>query len=94
MEAIEIRTPTLIGNIEIRLYDLVILPEDDAPQQATFEIGVLDEEGQPVRRWTRQGNLVPYLDDASTYLTTADRAYLIDLLARIRQEATLRVLGA
>ena len=94
MEPIATKTPTAIGNIEIRLYDLVIYPDNQQPQQANFDIDVLDQDGHPVRRWTRQGNLVPYLDDASTYLTTADRAYLIGLLDRIRQEAELRILGA
>ncbi len=93
MEPIAIKTPTSIGDIEIRLSDLVVLPGDQPPQQADFSIQVLDQDGQPVRRWTRTGDLVPYLDNTSTYLATADRAYLIDLLERIRQEAAARILG-
>lgn len=93
MDPIAIKTPTSIGNIEIRLRDLVILPSSELPQQATFDIDVLDQDGQPVRRWTKQGDLVPFLDDNSTFLTTADRTYLIDLLDRIRQEADARILS-
>ena len=94
MEPIQIKTPTSVGNITIRLRDLVILLDADAPQQADFTIQVLDQDGQPVRQWLRTGDLVPYLDDSSTHLTTADRTFLIDLLDRIRQEATLRIIGA
>jgi len=93
MDPITQRTPTSIGNIEIRLFDLVILPDGEQPKQAFFDIDVLDQDGQPFRPWTKQGDLVPYLDDSSTYLTTADRTYLIGLLGRIRQEASLRILG-
>lgn len=91
MEPITPRTPTGLGDISIQL----LAPSDeDEQKQARFEIQVLDQSGTVVQDWFRRGNLVPYLDDSSTFLTTADRTYLIDLLDRIRQEAALRILGA
>jgi len=93
MEPIQPKTPTNIGNIEVHLKDLVILPDSGPPQRAEFRIQVLDQDGRPARSWLRTGDLVPYLDDSSTYLTTADKTYLIDLLDRIRQEAHLRIIG-
>jgi len=45
MQPIPIRTPTSIGNIEIRLYDLVIYPDGELPKQAAFDVEVLDQDG-------------------------------------------------
>lgn len=90
MEPIATKTPTAIGDIGVSLLD----PEvEGSPKRARYSIQVLDQDGLVVDDWFRRGDLVPYLDDASTYLTTADRAALIDLLDRIRQEAALRILG-
>jgi hypothetical protein len=90
MEPIITRTPTAIGDIEIQLF----APADSGEsKQALFSIQVLDQTGRVVQDWFRRGDLVPFLDDSSTYLTTADRALFSDLLDRIRQEAALRILG-
>ena len=93
MQPIETRTPTAIGDISISLLDLADPPEGAAAQQGRFEIQVLDQEGQVVHDWFRRGDLVPYLNGDSTYLSVADRTALINLLGRIRQEASLRILG-
>jgi len=90
MEPITQRTPTGIGAISIQL----VSPDDPGEQKsARFEIQVLDQTGTVVQDWFRRGDLVPYLDDSSTYLTSADRIALIDILDRVRQEAALRILG-
>jgi len=90
MEPIVTRTPTALGDISIRLF----APSDAGEQKgARYEIQVLDQNGEVVQDWFRRGDLVPYLDDSSTHLTKADRTALIDLLGRIRQEASLRILG-
>ena len=86
MEPITTRTPTEIGDISIQLLSSA------GSETARFSIQVLDQTGAVVDDWQRTGNLVPYLDDSSTYLETIDRAYLTDLLDRIRQEAEARVL--
>ena len=62
-------------------------------QGADFEIQIFDQYGKPRADWMKRGNLVPYLHDSSTFLSTADRTFLINLLGRIRQEAFLRILG-
>ena len=93
MQPIETRTPTEIGDISINLLDLAYPREGEAAQQGRFEIQVLDQDGQVVHDWFRRGDLVPYLNGDSTYLSVADRTALINLLGRIRQEASLRILG-
>ena len=90
MEPITTRTPTAIGDISIELFEPAVAGK---AKEARFSIQVLDQNGTVVQDWFRSGDLVPFLDDSSTYLTAADRTTLIDLLDRIRQEAALRVLG-
>lgn len=93
MKPISTRTPTSIGDLSIDLLSLADPGEGDQSRQARFEIQVLDQDGRLNHNWFRQGDLVPFLDDTSTYLTTADKIFLIDLLDRVRQEAALRILG-
>jgi len=90
MEPITTRTPTAIGDISVQLFAPASAGEQKSAQ---FEIQVLDQSGAIVTDWMRRGDLVPYLNDSSTYLTTADRTALIGLMDRIRQEAETRILG-
>ena len=92
MQLQEARTPSGIGDFSVRLVYIADPGEDETQKQVWFDIQVLDQTGRA--EWLQQGDLVPFLVDESTYLTLADRAVLLDLMTRVRQEAVLRILGA
>jgi len=91
MERIEVQQPTAIRSVRVML-EYVEEPDDGREQEtAVFEVRVADQTG--AEAWVRRGNLAPYLDDASAFLERADRAWLLDFMTRVRQEAAARMLG-
>ena len=90
MERLTVQTPTALGDVEVSLWRVLYPDEGDLEKQAHFSIQVLNQEGQVMR--VVRGDLVPYLTDESTFLTAADRAWLLDFIGRVMQEAEARVL--
>lgn len=91
MEPIITRTPTAIRDFRVTLTYIANPSGDQQQRQVEYQIQVLDQNNSV--EWVLSGDLIPYLDDTSSYLTTADRAVLLDFMTRVRQEAVERILG-
>jgi len=91
MDPIVARTPTAIRGLRVTMAYRPNPPEGQPEKMIDYEIKVLDQDNSV--EWVRAGDLAPYLDDSSTYLTLADRATLLDFMTRVYQEASLRILG-
>jgi len=91
MDPIVARTPTAIRGLRVTMAYRIDPPEGQPEKMIDYEIKVLDQDNSV--EWIRSGDLAPYLDDSSTYLTLADRATLLDFMTRVFQEASLRILG-
>ena len=91
MERIEVQEPTAIWSVRIVLHYVEEPDEGRTQQGVDFEVRVADQTG--AEAWVRRGDLAPYLDDTSAFLETADRAWLLDFMTRVRQEAAARILG-
>ena len=90
MESVPSRIPTDIRNFSVVLRYIATPVDDQQQRQVDYTIQVVDQNGNV--EWTLTGDLIPYLDDSSTYLTTADRTTLLDFMTRVRQEAAARIL--
>jgi len=90
MERQESRVPTGIRDFSVALVYIAEPREEEQQKQVQYEIQVVDQDGSV--EWIRRGDLIPYLDDSSEYLETADRAVLLDFMTRVRQEAAARIL--
>lgn len=73
------KVPTSIGAV------IVILKEDGAPN-ANYQVVIKDQNGQRMSIPQDTGDLVPHL-------TNADKAWLIDFMARMRAKATAEFLA-
>lgn len=80
------RTPTSIGRLTVILTDRAAVGEEPASQTATYQLTVLDQNGQHIRFGGDTGNLVPHI-------TAAQRNALIAFMADLRAQAEQQILG-
>lgn len=76
--------PSNIGNIRILMVDIVT--GDDPHKAIRFEIDVLDQNGRPIPKERRAGNLLPHLTAGQI---SALQQFAID----IRIQAEQQILG-